>query len=500
MGKYLLCFLLLYLCFCKSARVKTTLDAGKEDLTGTNRILPAKPKPETITLLAESSPNDYVHAYYQDEFGDSPNIFFKRDSVSNQYLPVIIKSKHGLWLRFTKGMAQYPVYVEPGDTLFIKSSARGQVNYTFSGRKPGDFNFYTLLDQQVFGLGFTDIMGVEINDFKFGQRTRMLNYLYNERIQYVNRVKDSLALTPTFRNYITNHITSVYLTALLTPYYAPQFKLQLPQTYLDTLSNFQNSPFTKQDSLVFSMEHYRRSLTHYNRFLSRHALKTPQETEVLYQSALINFSGQVRNFILFELLNERIKEDVNMESYMARFRRDCTYQPYIHYIDSISSRPTKLISNQQLLTNALVTDTDEATTWEEILKDNRGKVIYVDLWATWCGPCLEEMPASAALHDKLKGKPVSFVNITVDVPKDKDKWKKALARYSLNKVGYQNFMIDGKSPLAVFIHGRPNGTSVPHYILIDKAGQVTAIEAKRPSDPLLLKEMINLLNKKLDNN
>ena len=379
MNKYLLCFLLLYLCFCKSARVKTTQDAGKEDLTQINSIFPAQPKPETITLLAESSPDDNVYAYYEDEFQDSRNIRFERDSTNKKYLPVTIKSKYGLWLRFTKGMAQYPVYVEPGDTLFIKSSATGQVNYTFSGKKPGDFNFYTLLDQQVFGLGYSDIMGIEIDHFKFNQRTKMLNYLYKERIQFVNQVKDSLALTPGFRNYITNHITSEYLLALLTPYYYDtEFKLQLPHTYLDTLSSFQNSDFLKQDSLVYSSEHYRYSLIHYNRFLSRHALKTSQETEVLYQSALNNFSGQVRNFILFELLNKKIKEDVNMESYMARFRRDCTYEPYIQYIDSISSRPTKLISNKQLLTNALVTNTDEATTWEEILNNNRGKVIYVD--------------------------------------------------------------------------------------------------------------------------
>src|SRR5688500_2524705 len=102
MGKYLLWLLLLFLCFCKSARVKTTPNAGKEDWTETNQILPGKPKPETITLLAESSPNDYVFAYYEDEFQDSHNINFRRDSVNNQYQPVIIKSKHGVWLRFNK--------------------------------------------------------------------------------------------------------------------------------------------------------------------------------------------------------------------------------------------------------------------------------------------------------------------------------------------------------------------------------------------------------------
>jgi len=495
MKKYLLYFFFLFMCFCKSARVKITQDAEKEELTQTNQILPLKPKPETITLLAESSPNDYVFASYADEFQDYQNIYFTKDSTGEKYLPFTIKSKHGLWLRFTKGMAQYPVYVEPGDTLFIKSFARGQVNFTFSGRKPGDYNFYTLLDQQVFGLGFSDIMGVEINKFKFRQRTRMLNYLYNERIGFVNRVKDSLALTPGFQNYITNHITSVYLAALLTPYYAPNFKLQLSQTYLDTLSNFQNSAFLKQDSLVFSMEHYRFALINYNRFLSRHALKTPQESEALYQSALTNFSGQVRNCILFELLNEKIKKNVNIEAYLPRFRMDCTYKPYITYLDSVTSRPTKLVSDKLLLTTPLLTNKDEETTWEDILNINKGKVIYVDLWATWCAPCVEEMPASVALHDKLKGKPVSFVNITVDKPIDKDKWKKAVVKYSLNKVGYQNYMIDGWSPLAVFMHGRSDGVSVPRYVLIDKAGNVASIAAKQPSDPLLLQEMLALINK-----
>jgi thiol-disulfide isomerase/thioredoxin len=323
----------------------------------------------------------------------------------------------------------------------------------------------------------------------------MLNYLYKERIQFLNRVKDSLALTPVFTNYINNQITSVYLTALLTPFYAPKFKLPLPQTYVDTLAAFQHRDFLKQDSLVFSSEHYRRSIAFYNRFLSRQSLKTPQENQVLYQNAKENFSGQVRNFALFSFLKEKIKQDLDMEPYLERFRSDCTYQPYIRYLDSLAARPAKLTSDKLLLTNPLVTEMDEATTWENILKQNKGKVIYVDLWATWCAPCLMEMPASVELQEKLKGKNISFVTITVDAPKDKDKWKKALVTYSLKKAGYQNYMIDMKSPLAVFMHGIPNGVSVPQYILIDKTGKVAAIQAKRPSEPQLLEEMLFLLNR-----
>lgn len=495
MIKYLSLLLLLLLCYCHPARVKTKIATSTRTSSSAEISTLPPPKHKTITLLAESSPNDQVFAYYLDEFQDFHNLSFTRDSAGNQYLPLTLESQYGLWLRFTKGIAHYPVYVKPGDSLRIKSFARGQVNYVFSGRNPGDYNFYTLLDQQAFGLGFTDIMGVEINDFKFRQRTRMLNYLFRERMQFVDRIKDSLALTPGFQNYLTNHITSVYLTALLTPFYAPEFKLPLSQTYIDTLADFQHTAFLKQDSLIFSSEHYRLSVAHYNRFLSRHALKTPQENQVLYQSARENFSGQVRNFALFSFLKEKIKQDLDMAPYLTRFREDCTYQPYIDYLDSLASRPSKLTRDKMLLDNALVTDTDQVTTWAGILNQNKGKVIYVDLWATWCGPCLMEMPASVALQEKLKGRDIAFVTITVDAPKDKDKWKKALVTHSLNKGGYQNYMIDVKSPLAVFIHGQPNGVAIPQYILIDKSGAVAAIEAKRPSEKPLLAEMLLLLNR-----
>lgn len=404
MNKCLAIILLLLLCYCKSGQ----LGPGKSSSTGTsslnvvNSLINPNPKPKTITLFAESHPNDNVSSYYEDEFMDLHNIRFKRDTVSRQYLPVTINSKHGLWLRFTKGMAQYPVYVQPGDSIHIKSTARGKVNYVFSGNNPGELNFYTLLDQQAFGLGFTDIMGVEINHFKFRQRTKMLNYLYKERIRFLNQVKDSLAFTQGFYNYISNHITSVYLSALLTPFYAPKFKLPLPQTYIDTLTAFQNTGFLKQDSLVFSSEHYRRTIAFYNRFLSRQSLKTPQENKELYRNAKASFSGQVRNFALFSFLKERIKQDLDMEPYLKQFRNDCTYKPYIRYLDSLAARPSKLTSDKLLLTNPLITDKDEATSWENILKQNKGKVIYVDMWATWCGPCLMEMPASVGLQEKLK--------------------------------------------------------------------------------------------------
>ena len=52
--------------------------------------------------------------------------------------------------------------------------------------------------------------------------------------------------------------------------------------------------------------------------------------------------------------------------------------------------------------------------------DLKGKVIVVDFWATWCGPCKVEIPRYNKLRAKLKGQPVEFVGITFDSGSAKD--------------------------------------------------------------------------------
>ena len=45
----------------------------------------------------------------------------------------------------------------------------------------------------------------------------------------------------------------------------------------------------------------------------------------------------------------------------------------------------------------------------EIINTHKGKVIYIDFWASWCGPCKAKMPASVKLHEKFKGEDIVLV-------------------------------------------------------------------------------------------
>ena len=110
------------------------------------------------------------------------------------------------------------------------------------------------------------------------------------------------------------------------------------------------------------------------------------------------------------------------------------------------------------------------------LSDFKGKLVYVDVWATWCRPCLAEIPALKALHDKLKGKNIEFVSISID--EDKEAWHKAVKERELKGVQ----LIADKAFESQFI--QDYGISqIPTFLIIDKDGKIVNPNAPRPSDP-----------------
>ncbi|GGX01020.1 thiol-disulfide isomerase/thioredoxin [Salegentibacter mishustinae] len=118
------------------------------------------------------------------------------------------------------------------------------------------------------------------------------------------------------------------------------------------------------------------------------------------------------------------------------------------------------------------------------LKDFKGKTTYIDIWATWCGPCIEEIPSLKKLQKKFPN--VNFVSISIDKKDKIANWRKFLNDKNLNAsiqlVAFQdetfkeNFGISG----------------IPRFILIDKNGNLIDVDAKRPSNPDLEKQLSKL--------
>ncbi len=112
------------------------------------------------------------------------------------------------------------------------------------------------------------------------------------------------------------------------------------------------------------------------------------------------------------------------------------------------------------------------------LDDLKGKLIYIDVWATWCGPCLQEIPSLKKLEADYHGKNVEFVSISIDTKKDFEKWQKMVKDKSLK--GIQLFADnDWKSD---FVKAYAID-AIPRFLLIDQNGNIISADAPRPSDP-----------------
>jgi thiol-disulfide isomerase/thioredoxin len=125
------------------------------------------------------------------------------------------------------------------------------------------------------------------------------------------------------------------------------------------------------------------------------------------------------------------------------------------------------------------------------LESMKGKYVYVDVWATWCGPCRVEIPHLKKLEEQFHGKNIEFVSISVDTQKDYEKWKNFVAKEQLTGVQLfadNNFNSD-------FIKAY-NINSIPRFILIDPNGVILDADAARPSNPKLKDQLDSLLSKK----
>ncbi|MFK1831177.1 TlpA family protein disulfide reductase [Bacteroides fragilis] len=140
--------------------------------------------------------------------------------------------------------------------------------------------------------------------------------------------------------------------------------------------------------------------------------------------------------------------------------------------------------------NSRITDKDyhiltcdsTITSLEDAVKPFKGKVVYIDVWATWCGPCLKEFQYLPALKEKAHNMDVVYLYISIDRPEERKKWEKTIAYHQLK--GYHLLVNEklGKS-LYTELGNERQILSIPCFVIIDKTGKIVIRHAAAPSEP-----------------
>jgi len=187
----------------------------------------------------------------------------------------------------------------------------------------------------------------------------------------------------------------------------------------------------------------------------------------------------LRQMVLTEMLRQKLEQSNTriFEKYLSTIE-SYILEPYLKEpLFNLYNKTIERLDNPKLASEAILkklNGTSLKSDIDSIINSNKGKVLYMDCWATWCGPCISEMPNSKRVIDEYKSKDVAFIFICLD--SEERNWKSIISKYSLEG---QHFLLSKNQSndfREVFgIKG------IPHYILIDKKGIISENGTAPPS-------------------
>lgn len=158
---------------------------------------------------------------------------------------------------------------------------------------------------------------------------------------------------------------------------------------------------------------------------------------------------------------------------------------YPQYIEAFEAEYNKVIrsANGQPVPDIMLERPDGS---KVSIQSLRGKYTYIDVWATWCGPCCKEIPFVEALVEKMKDNAnLQFVSFSVD--SDRAAWE---AKLQKDKPGWPQYILDADANKV--LSEALGITGIPRFFVIGPDGIIVNEDAKRPSDPELVEYLEQL--------
>ncbi len=243
--------------------------------------------------------------------------------------------------------------------------------------------------------------------------------------------------------------------------------------------------------LDFNNEAHYKSSAAYKGIVSRNFQTTAREKsekeKISFQAAAIilikeSKSKTINNGLLAGLSRQVSASNVNAEELYNGIMELSTD-------DVLKGRLTKQFNDIQKLAKGKVSPVfvnyENNAGGATSLSDLKGKYVYIDVWATWCGPCKAQIPSLKKVEKEYHNKNIEFVSLSIDVKKDHGTWKQMIIDKELGGI---QLMADNDWKSKFVTDYGVQG--IPRFILIDPSGNIVNSNAPRPSD----KKLIDLFN------
>lgn len=377
----------------------------------------------------------------------------------------------------------FQYFAEPGDSIFIEMDMEAPyVSFKAGGARTAENTYLQHKDSITSSLGinrYTTFMAAAPADY-VKVRDSLLAVLEMHFEVFPERAQFSTAFAPLEDAYFD------YEPLLMDKLYPNYHQYTTgnavaPEDYLTTeMAEKLKQPESNRPELL-SVSPYR-SLLEY----------TIQERAGEMMQADTTAPGDVANYFRYSWdLSDTLLEDKSIQQYFQftivkelldfmgpahidelynRFQNSNPPQVYADMMAKNMAKWEDIMPGKEVPDFAFTNADDE----EVHLSDLRGSLVYVDIWATWCGPCIAEHPHWDALKEDFKDAPVTFLTVSID--NTPEPWKKMIAAKGME--GHQ-WYASGAWQSDFAQHFRVTG--IPRFILIDEEGKILDPSAKRPS-------------------
>lgn len=387
-----------------------------------------------------------------------------------------LKLRYPTYVTLIHEQATYKIYLQPGrhvHVTFDYNNISKSITFTGTGAEYNSFfaQFNEVFkikadEKKIFWDSKNETYQTDVNTAAYIKSHSPFDYvtyldkIKSEELKFLDSYNNLNPLTNKEYNNIQTYIESIWLKKMLEyeiyhDYFDILHEVIIPKGFDSYLKEFNFRDTTRLDNPAFCD-----AISTYGQYLKFKAKKDGG----FYNE--VDFSNKdlpitIKSYLYARLMQQWIDEgniDKAQLNY-GSFMYNCKINELRKSIESLIMKKANFIVGSP----APHFSAEDATMQTFYLDQTQGKVVVIDFWASWCGPCIDQITRQSYARQQLMSKGVEFIFISLD--KDKDTWKRAIRNYSIN----------GKH---VFAEGGINGSipkqysvkSLPASYVVDKYG------------------------------
>lgn len=379
------------------------------------------------------------------------------------------------------------IIVLPGDTVKVNVTGNEpDTELRFEGRYRMEHDFLIRLKE---AMGLFTASQYKIDERLIEKYKVAATHHYDSSLLFLKNDVKKFKSRKSFEKIAQGYLTSRYYSDLLYPVVARLIaKEKLPKYYFELVdfTFFKATDFLGLRDFIVTASQYN---DFYYTDIPPGSYYDSASVASRIKSVNYNFFGEVKDNLLLSIYTGLVQNGSDSNAFLVQLlyeylagvfsqesKRIEQLREFKHGFDIVNKPfPLKILEQQMQTTKG------KTISLAEVLATN--EVIYIDFWASWCGPCIGEMPAQQQLISELEGKQVKFILISFD--EDEKQWQKAMSRLKVK--GDHYLITEGfSSALARYI----SFNEIPRYLILDKEGRLVSRQAPGPSSILANKSQL----------